>query len=813
VNPGVSTRRRAPAAYAASRRVHGLAALLSVATAVGCGPASPPLVVDRVHDLVALLARADVADGSPYQRMRQASIDSEEDRDGIAYLRTPVGQPLVFRELTLGGHATLSLTCGTVRPRAEPGADAPLRFRAEWRESAVGDAADAPFTLVFDERIDPADLDPAHAGPHFTVDLPGTGVRQIDVRLTATTDPRARAGATAAATDWPAWFAPQLRSEGVEVGRSAARVTVREIVFDPIERLAEAELLAQSPEEPVRRSMLDPAAGLGMGGGFRPVLRTVGSTRVRYAVTPERGCVLEWAVGIASWQGWKRGGDGMTFAIEIDGARVWERRVDAARVLKDRGWHSGRLDLAPWAGRSVSLDLVTEAGADSEYDVGGWSDIAVVRPQSVPARMAGDGPDVILVVVDTLRADRVGAFGGPPELTPRMDALARTGRTYLAARSTSSWTWPATSSILTGLYPNAHGVQDDEHCLLVESLDTLPELFARAGYETGAFVANPLIATENNFHQGFAAFACTPSVTARALNARLEAWLENTTGRARFMYLHYLDPHHPYRPPPEYAPPQEDPEAVAALERDLTEQLRGGRPPEAADPALLERWLAISRRAYDAEIAYFDAAFGELLELLRAHGVLDDALLILTSDHGEEFVEHGYWAHGPQLYDETVRVPLFVTGFGPSRLAPARVTTTVETRDILPTLVEHLALTAPAYALAARSLLAPTPGAVFSQTLHGLEQGVFGFTEKQSMATERWKLIRTPASGRVELYDLQADPLERKDLSADEPRVRDALLAELELWARATSARRPDNLLEENAEATQRLQALGYLGR
>jgi arylsulfatase A-like enzyme len=245
----------------------------------------------------------------------------------------------------------------------------------------------------------------------------------------------------------------------------------------------------------------------------------------------------------------------------------------------------------------------------------------------------------------------------------------------------------------------------------------------------------------------------------------------------------------------------------------LRDQLRGEIGREAAAPALVERWVEYSLDAYDAEIAYFDTAFGELLDLLGRHGVLDDALLVFTSDHGEEFLEHGLVTHGPHLYDETVRVPLFITGFGPSALDPGRVTTAVETREILPTLAEHLGLPAPSYAITGRNLLEPRPGTVFSQTMHGVEPGFPGFSEKQSMATDQWKLIRSPASGRVELYDLVADPRESVDLAQERPRIRDAMLEELDRWVRATTARRPDNQVRDNPEATARLQALGYLGR
>ncbi|HZM00545.1 MAG TPA: sulfatase, partial [Planctomycetota bacterium] len=521
----------------------------------------------------------------------------------------------------------------------------------------------------------------------------------------------------------------------------------------------------------------------------------------------------EFAVGVHPWKGWKKGGDGLNFAIEVEGQRVWERRLDPVAVLTDRGWTPGSVDLSPWDGRTVALDLVTEPGADAAYDLGGWSDIAVVRRTSVPRRRAAEGPTVVLVVVDTLRADRLGCYGGPPQ-TPHIDALAASGVRFAAARSASTWTWPATSSILTGLYPGVHGVRDHERCLLVEGLDTLPELFMQRGYTTGGFAANPLIAADNNFDQGFETFVCAPEVTARSLNARIEAWLDNTEGCARFLYVHYMDPHLPYSPPPAFRPPAERLSAFSAEdEQRLRSQLEGPADSEHDDPDLGRRWVEQSRLLYDAEVAYLDTALGELLDRLQSRGALEDAVVILTADHGEEFLEHGMIGHGNNLYDETLRVPLIVSGFGPSRLEPATVAPPVESKDILPTLAALLGLPPPAYELPGLSLLEARGRPVFSETLTGRGRRHEGYVERNAMTFDRWKLIQTPAEERIELYDLSADPGELQDVGDAEPERRAAMLAELQNWRKAMALRARDNLVSGHEEAEAKLRALGYLGR
>ena len=798
-----------------------LGALVALAAIGACsGDADAPRV-DRVHDLLSRLDRALVEDagaaGAPADTPT-GGVDEYDNRDGVDLLRAPPGRSFSFLDLATDGPAELRFGCGSALPPRRPvsqggpgegsgsateeraGLDRAVTFRVEARERGAGDP---PFATVFERALRLDELPPGGAPLDVALAL-GTGAAaRWDLRFSAQADGPA---------DWPAWFSPQLVSDGRALPLEQRPVALRGVALDLIEALGGATVVQQSAEQPVVRSAFDAAAGVHQAGGVRPVILAAAPARIRYEVPVAAGSTLEFALGVHPWKGWKKGGDGLTFAVEIDGQRAWERRLDPARVFDDRGWTPGSVDLTPWAGRTVALELVTEPGEDAAFDLGGWSDIAVVSRASTPRLAAAEAPTIVLVVVDTLRADRLGCYGGPVA-TPRIDALAARGVRFATARAASSWTWPATSSILTGLYPAAHGVRDYERCLLVEGLDTLPELCVRRGYTTGGFVANALIAADNNFDQGFETFVCAPNVTARALNARVAAWLADTQGCARFLYVHYMDPHLPYLPPAAFVPPASE---LPVFSEDDERRLRAradGQGGADDDPDLLQRWVELSRRLYDAEVAYLDTALGELLDALQAQGALDDAIVVLTADHGEEFLEHGLIGHGNHLYDESVRVPLVVAGFGRRALPPHAVALPVESKDILPTLSALAGLPAPSYELPGVSLLEARPRPVYSETLTGLERGSQAHVERESMTADRWKLIQTAAEGRVELYDLSADPGEQHDVGASEPERRAAMLEELQDWRKATALRARDNLVLDHAEAEAKLKALGYLGR
>jgi len=421
-------------------------------------------------------------------------------------------------------------------------------------------------------------------------------------------------------------------------------------------------------------------------------------------------------------------------------------------------------------------------------------------------------PDVIVYLVDTLRADHLGCYGYPRETSPRVDAVAAESVLFEEAVAQSAWTRPSVTSLLTGLEPHNHGVQErlDK---LPESFDTLPEILRRKGYETAAFVSSSVITARFGFDQGFDIFlqrvkeTIEPErPTSEWVNEEALRWLEQRDPeRPFFLFLHTLDPHMPYRPPEPFR-------QRLALEVDpragLLEQvvaLRDGlRPGSARDQKEISA-------LYDAEIAANDAAFGRLMEELRARGLYDSLLLVFVSDHGEEIFDHGGWEHGATLYQELVHVPLFLKlprGAGAGR----RIGETVRQVDVLPTILDVLGGEIPP-GIQGRSLLpllrAPSgrpPAAFSSLDLDG--------RRIESVVLGNRKLIHTLAHDRrplgLELYDLASDPEERRNLAAADLAAVRGLSWLIERRVRAGAPPEAPSV-PLDPELAEELRALGYL--
>lgn len=421
-------------------------------------------------------------------------------------------------------------------------------------------------------------------------------------------------------------------------------------------------------------------------------------------------------------------------------------------------------------------------------------------------------PDVIVYLVDTLRADHLGCYGYPRPTSPRIDGFAAEGILFEGAVAQSAWTRPSVTSLLTGLEPHSHGVQERLDGL-PESFDTLPEILRREGYQTAAFVSSAVVTAKFGFGQGFDTFEQRVKETIEPerptsawVNEEALRWLEQRDPeRPFFLFLHTLDPHMPYQPPEPFRrrlAPDADPRA-GLLEQVVA--LRDGLRPSTAHDR--EEISAL----YDAEIAGNDAAFGRLIEELRARGLYDSLLLVFVSDHGEELLDHGGWEHGATLYQELVHVPLILKlprGTGAGR----RIGETVRQIDVLPTILEVLGSGAPPD-LQGRSLLpllqAPSgrPPAAFSSL------DVDG-RRIESIVLGRRKLIRTLAHDRRplgdELYDLAADPGERRSLAAADPATVRGMSWLIERRMR-TGAPPEAPQVPLDPELEKELRALGYV--
>ncbi len=399
-------------------------------------------------------------------------------------------------------------------------------------------------------------------------------------------------------------------------------------------------------------------------------------------------------------------------------------------------------------------------------------------------------PNLLLVTLDTTRADRLGCYGYGAARTPAIDRLAADGVRATDAVTAAPITLPSHATILTGLYPPAHGVRDNGTYALGDDAVTLAERLHAAGYRTQAIVSALVLNRRYNLAQGFDGYDDDlwsenqpklflirsrpgPKTAARALRW-LEGWSEEKPRRPFFLWMHLFDAHQPYTAP-------------------MAERLRYSNP-------------------YDAEIAVLDTAVGEVLDELRHQGILDDTLVVVTADHGESLGEHGEKTHALFIYDATVRVPLLLRY---PRLLPAGKVYAgpVRTVDVVPTVLAALGLPGGEETQGKNLLPAlrgdePPPDlAQYSESL--LAQVGFGMSPLFGLRHGGYKWIRAP---KPEVYDLRRDPHERTNLYPREAR-RGALL-DRELAAVLDDSRRRALAPQKSAmdgETARSLQALGYL--
>lgn len=423
-------------------------------------------------------------------------------------------------------------------------------------------------------------------------------------------------------------------------------------------------------------------------------------------------------------------------------------------------------------------------------------------------------PNVVLVSIDTLRADHLGCYGYPRPTSPALDALAGGGVRFTNVTAPAPWTLPSHASMLTGLYPHTHGVKN-YGTRLDPRTPTIASTLAGRGYRTHAIVNHHFLGPDFGLMQGFAEAEYVSEwsddddeprrlvdrgdvITTRAID-----WLARTEPPF-FLFLHYFDPHSDYAARPEY---------VAMFARDYagpidgsTGQLlsirREGVRLAAAD---LEHLTAL----YDAEIRQLDDQLARLFRALDEAGQSARTLLVVTSDHGEELMEHGSVLHGRTMYEEVIRVPLLMRGPGipPGVQASQNVSLT----DLMPTLLEVLGIPSPA-GMEGRSVAEywRPPGAG--------QPGHLAFAEADWMNAQpdskrmvrhgAHKLHHDRVTDATELYDLAADPREQTNLSVREPdRVR---LLRQELDAFSRTERTPVTIAPPTGDVLDRLRALGY---
>jgi choline-sulfatase len=429
----------------------------------------------------------------------------------------------------------------------------------------------------------------------------------------------------------------------------------------------------------------------------------------------------------------------------------------------------------------------------------------------------------VLIVVDTLRADRTQPYGYPSRTSPGLAKLAAEGAVFSLAYAPTSATAPSHASLFTGRYPASHRLTRNGQ-KLSPTLRTLAEILQAEGYQTAAVVSSFVLDEQFGFAQGFATY--DDEFDPDAASVAVEEWeghevgkafdrrADDTTKRATrwlwggrdprrpfFLFVHYFDPHAPYHPPDSF-------------HADL--------PLPSVDKPFADPKAAFSYRvkagAYEAEIAFTDREIERLLGVLDSLGLAEDTLVVVTADHGEGLLDHGTWIHGLDVYEETVRVPLLMRL---PQVIPegTRIAEPVELVDLAPTILALLGIDGSAHAFQGRNIAPALRGQARLEPRHpvffyrrhysaGFRNGVFVDGELYGVRQGSWKYIRHDRREADELFDLEADPGEQRNLVGRSPERSDSLGSLLQEWMRTHVE--PEEAWSLGDSVRQALEALGY---
>ncbi|MCA9576452.1 MAG: sulfatase [Myxococcales bacterium] len=476
------------------------------------------------------------------------------------------------------------------------------------------------------------------------------------------------------------------------------------------------------------------------------------------------------------------------------------------------------VDLAAFAGELVRLELsADDRGAELVRP-----SVVVLEPRPTRATAVRPPRNVLLYLVDTLRADHLSPYNDQTRVrTPGLAAFVREAQTMRRAHAQENWTKPSVATLLSSLMPWEHTAVQDAS-VVPESVALLPELLREHGFFTGSFIANGYVSDRFGFAQGWHTYRNYVRegrrTQAEFVAADVLQWLDDREDTRPFLlYVHTIDPHVPYRRREDtlalYGDLRYDGPASVANNADLLGRVKLGRVSLGdADRAHLEA-------LYDGEITYHDVHFQAIMDGLERRHLADDTLVIVTSDHGEEFWDHGSVGHGHSLYEELLHVPMFVRhpGLPQGRIA-REVGADVGLVDVLPTIFDALGLPIPS-GVAGRSFLP----ALLGESSGVPQVTVSGFMENWRAVTSADLKLILRANGQHRLFDLSRDPREEHDIAAEQPlavvHLRAMLglrLAEAEpvLSGAARRSRPPRHRPQSttiDAETREQLRALGYL--
>ncbi len=539
-----------------------------------------------------------------------------------------------------------------------------------------------------------------------------------------------------------------------------------------------------------------------LGAEVRPSVVGYPDERMRFSVDVPTGTpVFETGIGVWSPALLPGGPRAQSYALRVDGAEVWRLDHAAPAELRDARWRDVEVDLTAFAGERVSLELCFEG------ELPGLFGAPVVRDTSARP----DKPNVLLISIDTLRADHVGSYGAPGNPTPNLDRFAREGIRFAHVDGQAPYTLPGHATMLSGQFPSVHGVQRTTHAFSSERSPLLARILSDRGYRTQAFTGGGFVNADFGFDKGFDGFANIdplrqrdayffraivkndPGAVRRLLRNRsvpppitrelideygpehLGEWLADHRDEPFFLFVHtYLV--HDYDPPDAYLSCRED--GCTSTRKDYEEHRLGrklGWNPQPISDADRAHLIHL----YDATLRFCDKLIGDLLGSLDELGLRDNTIVAITTDHGEEMFERGFMQHGKTLYEELTDLPMLFRIPGE---APRVIEEPAMLIDLTPTILGALGIPLDPR-MQGRNWLAPDSieRATWSE-IHD------DFVHKYALRQDGWKLIWAPHDDEVdfpaenewELFDLTRDAGERSELSASEPERFRELRAQIE---------------------------------
>ena len=576
-----------------------------------------------------------------------------------------------------------------------------------------------------------------------------------------------------------------------------------------------------------------------LGAEVRPSILLLPGERLRFEATLSSARPLfESGFGLWSPALLPGTGRGLACTITIDGEEVFSLTNEAQDDPAEARWNQFEIDLSAWSERTVQLELAVDG------DLPGLFGAPVLRDGAA----TDERKNVLLISIDTLRADYVGCYGAPGNPTPHLDRLAEEGILCARVDGQAPYTLPGHATLLSGQFPSVHGVQRTTHALSTKRSPLLARILSAEGYRTQAFTGGGFLNADFGFDRGFDGFANIDPLRQRdalffrqivnneqgALrrlrrNSRLpdriteelidefgpervHGWLEEHADEPFFLFVHTYAVHD-YDPPAEYLRCHEElgctSNRVDYEEHRLTRQ-KGWNPSpiSAADAAHLTH-------LYEATLRFVDDLIGELLAELDRLGLRESTIVAVATDHGEEMFERGFMQHGKTLYEELTSLPMIFRIPGE---APRVIQEPAMQVDLVPTLLDALGLESDGRMQGA-SLLAPLPERATWSEIHD------DFVEKYALRTrDGWKLLHAPSNDEVDfpadyewkLFDLNQDPRELEDLSASDreqlERLREELLRRRELLG--TFGASLGEVGEGNVDPSvqRQLKGLGYTG-